>query len=334
MDEEGDVVKLLDMFWDMVRGGAVEDVKAVVEAAPGLVPSLVGTSLLGDAVGSGEWGVVEVLLRAGFPWNALDNDGKTAGEVALAHGKEKMYRLLVEEGVRTELLMASMNRHEQVDKSLTREKIFLSKTLVFEENRLVDEDRDAVMMGWEEELMREHASVLCPSDGLSVLNIGFGLGIMDRELQKYKPARHVIIEAHPDVYAHMVHHGWDQKTGVKILFGRWQDVVQSSGSFDAVFFDTFGEFYEDLREFHKIVPILLKPSGIYSFFNGLAGTNRFFHDVYCEIAAIDLEELGIDTVFRSVAVNGLNNAEQWKGIRRQYFTLDTYRLPICRLRSS
>lgn len=54
--------------------------------------------------------------------------------------------------------------------------------------------------------------------------------------QKYNPASHTIIEAHPDVHAHMCQLGWDMKPGVKILFGRWQDVVEQLEQYDGIFF--------------------------------------------------------------------------------------------------
>jgi protein arginine N-methyltransferase 2 len=59
-------------------------------------------------------------------------------------------------------------------------------------------------------------------------------------LQGYQPASHTIIEAHPDVHAHMLAQGWDKKPGVRILFGRWQDVLPQLGgsSYDGIFFDT------------------------------------------------------------------------------------------------
>ena len=32
--------------------------------------------------------------------------------------------------------------------------------------------------------------------------------------------------------------GWDQKPGVRIVFGRWQDVLPQLGTYDGIFFDT------------------------------------------------------------------------------------------------
>jgi protein arginine N-methyltransferase 2 len=35
-----------------------------------------------------------------------------------------------------------------------------------------------------------------------------------------------------------------------------------------------------MREFHQQLPRLLRPGGVYSYFNGLASDNFFFHMVY------------------------------------------------------
>ena len=34
------------------------------------------------------------------------------------------------------------------------------------------------------------------------------------------------LQAHPDVYKHMIKLGWDKKPGVNVVFGRWQDVIE------------------------------------------------------------------------------------------------------------
>ncbi len=105
--------------------------------------------------------------------------------------------------------------------------------------------------------------------GLKVLNVGFGLGIVStlpllyKTLSRYpcpqidsmfqalptKPAQHVIIEAHPDVLKHMRQSGWYEKPGVKILQGKWQNLVDSEeliavGGFDIIYTDTFSEDYK------------------------------------------------------------------------------------------
>jgi hypothetical protein len=67
-------------------------------------------------------------------------------------------------------------------------------------------------------------------------------------IQKRRPRSHTIVEAHPDVHERMLEQGWDKLPGVRILFGRWQDVLPDAGlKFDGIFWDTFSEFYEDMQ---------------------------------------------------------------------------------------
>lgn len=44
------------------------------------------------------------------------------------------------------------------------------------------------MMGWETPLMERHAAVICANGG-AVLNVGFGLGIVDGFIQQHKVGR-------------------------------------------------------------------------------------------------------------------------------------------------
>lgn len=136
---------------------------------------------------------------------------------------------------------------------------------------LLDNDNDAVMMEWERPLMMAHAQILTSEmKGKRVMNIGFGLGIIDTALQGYEPSLHVICEAHPTVYKKMIEDGWDKKKNVRICFGRWQDelpkLVEEGLEFDGIFYDTYGEHFTDLEDFHELmVKVLNKPDGIYSF---------------------------------------------------------------------
>lgn len=59
--------------------------------------------------------------------------------------------------------------------------------------QLLDADKDAVMMEWERPLMRRHAAAVCHRGG-HVLNVGFGLGIVDGFIQEHGVAEHTIIE--------------------------------------------------------------------------------------------------------------------------------------------
>lgn len=171
----------------------------------------------------------------------VDRHQVTTGELALSNGHHDIYELLVAEGTRAELLLRALQAKFNSDPDDVPNEAYLQQKLHYDDNKLLDENNDAVMMGWEGPLMVKHAEVMCPREGLDVLNVGFGLGLIDTELQKYKPKNHYIIEAHPDVYAYMKEQGWDKKPGVTILFGRWQDVVPTlTQTFDAIFFDTYG----------------------------------------------------------------------------------------------
>jgi len=73
------------------------------------------------------------------------------------------------------------------------------------------------MMKWEDEIMKITAELLLPEPGKGrVLNIGFGMGLIDGYLQDRKPESHVIVEAHPTVIQRMKDKGWDKKPGVEV----------------------------------------------------------------------------------------------------------------------
>ncbi|GKV04486.1 hypothetical protein SLEP1_g16641 [Rubroshorea leprosula] len=146
------------------------------------------------------------------------------------------------------------------------------------------------------------AKAVC-SRGGRMLNIGFGMGLADTAIQQYAPATHTIVEAHLEVYSRML------RTGI--------------------FFDTCGEYYEDLRELHHHLPKLLKPGGIYSFFNGLCGDNAFFPVVYYHLVLLELENLGYSTQLIPLPVKDCLREKVWQGVRHKYWQLDTYYLPVC-----
>lgn len=91
----------------------------------------------------------------------------------------------------------------------------------------------------------------------------------------------------------------------------------------------YGEHFLDLEDFHvEMVKILSRPNGIYSFFNGLAPDNIFFHGVACQCVKLQLSQLGLDSEFLPCEIQVKN--EEWEGIRRKYWHgRDTYYLPKC-----
>ncbi len=141
---------------------------------------------------------------------------------------------------------------------------YLNEKLIYtKDGRLLDEEGKAIMMDWEYPIMKKSAELICKNGG-RVLNVGFGLGLIDDEIQKHDVDEHWIIEIHPDVYKKMLIDGWHLKQNVKILFGDWRFFVDHLPKFDGIFIDTWGE---ELFGFHQKVPYFIKENGVYSFFN-------------------------------------------------------------------
>ncbi|TVY15855.1 Protein arginine N-methyltransferase 2, partial [Lachnellula arida] len=230
---------------------------------------------------------------------------------------------------------------------------YLASDLKFEDDKLLDADANGVMMAWETDIMRRSVDLLLPTqqEGAAkprprILNIGFGMGIIDRMFAATKPHSHHIIEAHPAVLEKLAApasdfgSAWEQSApegGRYVVHaGKWQDILpgllESGAVFDAIYFDTFGEDYSALKEFFsEFVPGLLDENGRFGFFNGLGADRRVCYDVYTRVAELDLSEAGLDVEWTDVPVGELGGEGEgeWKGVRRRYWTLDTYRLPIC-----
>ena len=82
---------------------------------------------------------------------------------------------------------------------------------------------------------------------------------------------------------------------------------------------------------HDRLPRLLRPGGRYSFFNGLAPDNYFFHLVCGEVARRQLAVLGLEVEYEAVQVGALKDRE-WSGVAARYWHLPTYFLPKCELK--
>ena len=290
--------------------------------------------------------VVRSLLQAGAPWNELDNSNHCAGEWASASGHGELANALIDHAVQAELVLGVVGRQER-----TPDSTYLNEPVRYSgDDKLLDENNDAVMMSWEAPLMKLHAEIICKTNG-DVLNVGFGMGIIDGYIRDENTTNsHTIIEAHPDVFNHLTRTGWtsNPKKNIKVEFGRWQDVLRTIIDenekiekanernknnkplrlFDGVFFDTYGEEWDDMREFHGMLPKIMKPGGVYSYFNGLAPDNIFFHTVYCRLAGKELAQLGFETEFEVVPID-TNSSDIWEGVKRRYWWGDTYFLPTC-----
>lgn len=325
-----------------------------------------GISPLHAAAYVGSEQLVKMFLDEGAVWNAVDNLGNTAGDIALSMNNDECYKLIRDAGIRAGLLLAVLSSRSSIVQSpltlvidgedntaAASNDAFLASRLQYTTDansqeicllKLKDDTEIGVMMGWEREIMCKTVDELCSNhprlkEGLRVLNVGFGLGIIDSLLQRLSepPSLHVIIEAHPDVLAHIRERGWHNKPGVKVMAGKWQDVIQSKefrdlGKFDVVYTDTFAEDYQELHKFFKILPGLMAgPDGRFSFFNGLGATNALLYDVYSRVSECHLSDIGADVHWSFVQVDGEEDQGRWER-SREYFTQPVYRLPIAQLK--
>lgn len=75
---------------------------------------------------------------------------------------------------------------------------------------------------------------------------------------------------------------------------------------------------------------LLESGGRFGFFHGLGADRQICYDVYTKVVEMDLMEAGFETQWKNVEVPKLGDEEVWKGVRRKYWVLDEYKLPICK----
>ena len=237
---------------------------------------------------------------------------------------------------------------ETLEKRDVNSEDYLKSELMFEDDKLLDADANGVMMAWETDIMRKTVDFLVPDNqlGKRVLNVGFGMGIIDRMFRDTKPLSHHIIEAHPAVIKKLEQEGsdfgnvWEESApeGGKYIVhkGKWQEIVpkllEEGEVFDVIYFDTFGEDYSQLKLFFtEYVLGLLDLEGKFGFFNGLGADRRVSYDVYTRVSELDLCDAGVDVEWKMVPVEELGGEGEgeWKGVRRRYWTLDEYRLPIC-----
>jgi len=109
---------------------------------------------------------------------------------------------------------------------------------LYKDDNLVDENGLTVMMGWERPVMKKVADIITLTGG-DILNIGFGMGIIDTYIQESNPNSHTIIESHPDVIDYMKSNHWEDRANC--VYGRWQDHVDIIGQFDGIYLDTWME---------------------------------------------------------------------------------------------
>jgi len=117
------------------------------------------------------------------------------------------------------------------------------KTDEYGKDILLKDNKYQVMMSWEQNLMEKCIDELNPING-DVLEIGFGMGYSAKQIQKYKPKSHTIIEmdsmvinkAKTDLGFHSTLGKYDN---IKWVHGTWQERLNELGKFDYIFFDDY-----------------------------------------------------------------------------------------------
>ena len=102
------------------------------------------------------------------------------------------------------------------------------------EDILLDSNNNQIMMEWEKPLMQAHIDELKPHG--DVLEIGFGMGYSATHIQTYKPKSYTIIECDPVVIKKCKEWAKDYDN-VIIIESKWQDVIETLGTYDSIFFD-------------------------------------------------------------------------------------------------
>ena len=220
--------------------------KAVNGAVNGVVNGESATADGNEEVLKSGAETIRFLLQEGAIWNDLDSNDETPGCLARRLGLKELYEVMVDAGVRAEMLLNRLDGYEELSDGDEEEEgaegnaqaedtevgaeteapqlaettettesthtdvtnsRYLSSNLTFEHDRLLDQDQNGVMMAWESDIMAKSAKKLLSSPGLRVLNIGHGMGIIDSVIQEQSPSKHHIIEAHRAVLSEMKRKG-------------------------------------------------------------------------------------------------------------------------------
>ena len=230
---------------------------------------------------------MKLLLQNGAIWNDVDRNNETPGCLALRLHLGVLYEIMVDAGVRAEMLLNRLDEYEQLaggddeedegqgsdedteedgevdgqsnglqqglddskeKSSAINNENYLQSTLRFQNGRILDSAGNGVMMAWETDIMQRSADLLVTRPGSRVLNIGHGMGIIDTFLQDKHPSAHHIIEAHTGVQERMRAGGWYDKQTITIHEGRWQDVIPKIIE-QGILFDAiyFDTFAEDYK---------------------------------------------------------------------------------------
>jgi hypothetical protein len=95
-----------------------------------------------------------------------------------------------------------------------------------------------------------------------ILEIGFGMGICSKQIQKQNPKSHTIIEINKDIYENGLE--WSNSfPNIKMILGDWYDIIPTlNQKYDGIFIDTIED--GNIWNFEKYASLISKPNTILS----------------------------------------------------------------------
>jgi len=146
----------------------------------------------------------------------------------------------------------------------------------YEDSQLLIQGQQ-VMQDWERPLMKAMAEIVTESHG-DILELGFGMGISATYIQEFGVKSYTVVEYNEGVVEHFKK--WKSQypgRDIRVIHGRWHDVVDQLGTYDGIFFDTVPSNEEEyMREVinnvvmaEDIFPIAskcLKKGGIFTWY--------------------------------------------------------------------
>jgi SAM-dependent methyltransferase len=198
-------------------------------------------------------------------------------------------------------------------------KNYIYQNINIKDNIILDENGNAIMMEWERSIMFASAKMICHNKG-DVLNIGFGMGIIDSFIQENNPYTHWIIEKHPQVIEYMKNTGWYDKKNVKILEGDWKDFIQYLPLFDGIYFDIWEDL--DHENLFKKMSYIIKPNGLLSYFNSPKDGHLNLYPFTQISTYTDLIRQGLFYDYSIIDIENIKNRNNQRIDKEEYFPID------------
>ena len=134
-----------------------------------------------------------------------------------------------------------------------------------------------VMQDWERPLMKAMASIVGETHG-DILEVGFGMGISATYIQEHDIRSYTVIETNDDVVGEF--QKWKRQypqNDIRLVHGKWQDVIDQLDTYDGIFFDTYpldeDEFQNAILDgitfaepFIPSAAVLLRSGGVFTYF--------------------------------------------------------------------